>query len=119
VPSIIEMAKAAAFEDPRFPSVKAGEMQSITIEISVLSEMEIVHEANEVQIGRDGLFLDHPFGSGLLLPQVPVEWHWNLSTFLNQICYKAGLVAESWKDEKAKLYRFSAEIFSDDEENSD
>jgi uncharacterized protein len=119
VPSIIEMSKAAAFEDPRFPNVKIDELPSITIEISVLSEMELVNDTNEIMIGRDGLFLTHPFGSGLLLPQVPVEWHWDIPTFLDQICYKAGLVAGSWKDERAKLYRFSAEIFSDDGENSD
>jgi AmmeMemoRadiSam system protein A len=119
VPSIIEMAKSAAFNDPRFPTVKANEIPSLTIEISVLSEMEIVNDINDIVIGRDGLFLNHPFGNGLLLPQVPVEWNWDLPTFLDQICYKAGLTAGTWIDERAKLYRFTAEIFSDAKENSD
>jgi AmmeMemoRadiSam system protein A len=119
VPSIIEMAKAAAFDDSRFLSVKRDELPSITIEISVLSEMELVDDVNKIEIGRDGLFLNHPFGNGLLLPQVPVEWHWDLPTFLNQICHKAGLPIGSWKDENAKLYTFSAELFSEGEENSD
>jgi AmmeMemoRadiSam system protein A len=119
VPSIVEMSQSAAFQDPRFPHVKQEELAAITIEISVLSEMELVNEISDIVIGRDGLFLNHPYGSGLLLPQVPVEWNWDLATFLREICYKAGLVPDSWKDEKAKLYRFSAEIFSDDEQNSD
>jgi AmmeMemoRadiSam system protein A len=119
VPSIIEMAKAAAFYDSRFPSVKRNELPSITIEISVLSEMTLVQSTEEIVIGRDGLYLNHRYGSGLLLPQVPVEWHWDLPTYLNQICYKAGLPIGSWKDDTAKLYRFSAEIFNDGGENSD
>ena len=119
VPSIVEMARAAAFQDPRFPQVKENELKDISIEISVLSPMQLILDTNEIEIGRDGLLLNHPYGSGLLLPQVPVEWNWDLPTFLNQICYKAGLSAGSWKDDKAQLYRFSAEIFSESEQNSD
>jgi AmmeMemoRadiSam system protein A len=119
VPSILEMSKAAAFDDPRFPSVKADEMKDIMIEISVLSEMTLVQSTEEIVIGRDGFYLNHRYGNGLLLPQVPVEWHWDLPTYLNQICYKAGLPIGSWKDENAKLYTFSAELFSEGEENSD
>jgi len=119
VPSIVEMARAAAFQDPRFPTVKQEELKDIAIEISILSKMLLVMDTDEIEIGRDGLLLNHPYGSGLLLPQVPVEWNWDLPTFLNQICYKAGLPAGSWKDDKAQLYRFSAEIFSEDKQNSD
>lgn len=115
VPSIVEMARAAAFQDPRFPKVKQNELKDIKIEISVLSKLLLVLDVNEIEIGRDGLLLNHPHGSGLLLPQVPVEWNWDLATFLNQICYKAGLPPGSWKDDKAQLYRFSAEIFSEDD----
>lgn len=119
VPSIVEMARAAAFQDPRFPKVREDELKELRIEISVLSKLLLVLDTSEIEIGRDGLLLNHPYGSGLLLPQVPVEWNWDLSTFLNQICYKAGLPAGSWKDDKAQLYRFSAEIFSESEQNSD
>ncbi len=115
VQSITEMAQAAAFKDPRFPTVKQNEMSEIEIEISVLSELTIVEDISEIQIGRDGLMLNHPFGSGLLLPQVPVEWNWDLKTYLEQICYKAGLKAGTWKDEQARLYRFTAEIFHEGE----
>lgn len=119
VPSIIEMSRSAAFHDPRFASVQADEMNDIEIEISVLSEMTLIKDTDEIIIGRDGLMLNHPYGSGLLLPQVPVEWHWDLATFLNQICYKSGLPSGSWKDDKAQLYRFTAEIFSENEQNYD
>jgi uncharacterized protein len=119
VPSIIEMAQSAAFKDPRFPAVKETELKDLLIEISVLSRLTLVSDIQEIKIGQDGLLLNHPYGSGLLLPQVPVEWNWDLPTFLKQICNKAGLPANSWKDAKAELYRFSAEVFSECQENTD
>jgi AmmeMemoRadiSam system protein A len=115
VPSIAEMAQSAAFHDPRFSPVKESELPQLRIEISVLSELEPVKDINEIVIGRDGLMLEHPYGSGLLLPQVAVEWNWDLKTFLEHICHKAGVRPGSWKDEQARLYRFSAEIFQEPE----
>jgi len=119
ISSIIEMAQSAAFQDNRFSPVKQNELAEIDIEISILSEMILVQDVQEIEIGRDGLFINHPYGSGLLLPQVPVEWNWDVPAFLKQICYKAGLTPGSWADDKAKLYRFTAEIFSESQENSD
>ncbi len=119
VPSIIDLARSAAFQDPRFSPVRHTELPELNIEISIMSDLYPVNDVKDVLIGRDGLFLEHPMGSGLLLPQVPVEWHWDLTTFLDQICRKAGLRAGSWEDDKAKLYRFTAEIFSESEINSD
>ncbi|MDZ4181687.1 MAG: AmmeMemoRadiSam system protein A, partial [Candidatus Cloacimonadaceae bacterium] len=76
--SVVEMARSAAFQDPRFPPLTRSEFKDVLIEISILSEMIPIDEAEEVEIGRDGLYLVHPQGSGLLLPQVPVEWKWSL-----------------------------------------
>jgi len=119
VQSIYEMAQSAAFKDPRFSPIKDDELKEIEIEISVLSDMILVSNTQDILIGRDGLLLIHPYGSGLLLPQVPVEWNWDLPTFLVQLCHKALLPADSWMDDKAKLYRFSAEIFSESDQISD
>jgi len=52
------------------------------------------------------------FGSrrGLLLPQVPIEHHWDRLTFLAQTCIKAGLPPDAWQ-RGATLEAFTAEIF--------
>ncbi|MCD8480922.1 MAG: AmmeMemoRadiSam system protein A [Candidatus Cloacimonetes bacterium] len=112
--SIRELAMAAAFRDPRFPPLKASELPDITIEMSLLSPMEAVQDISEITIGRDGLYLEHPRSSGLLLPQVATEQRWDRDTFLRQVCRKAGLPDQAWQDEGAKLYRFTAEIFSEE-----
>ncbi len=111
--SVIEMARQAAFHDPRFRPLREQELPGLNIEISILSELLPVTDSSALRIGRDGLYIQHPHGSGLLLPQVPVEWHWDLPTFLKQLCRKAGLPDGAWKDEAAQLFRFEAEVFSE------
>lgn len=111
--TIQEMAIAAAFQDPRFSPVQEKELEDIEIEISVLTDMIPVTNVEEIEIGRDGLYIVHPRGSGLLLPQVATEWGWDKDSFLRQVCKKAGLASHAWKDSDASLYRFMAIIFSE------
>lgn len=111
--SVVEMAQAAAFRDNRFSPLAVDEMTGLEIEISLLGELIAVEDVNEIEIGRDGLYLEHPWGSGLLLPQVAVEWHWDRAAFLKHICRKAGLQPKAWEEEGARLYRFEACVFGD------
>lgn len=113
--SIHDMALAAAFEDPRFAPLGKHELDDISIEISILSPMKVLTDTDEIEIGRDGLYLQHPHGSGLLLPQVAPDWGWNKEEFLRQICHKASLPAGSYLDSTAKLFSFTAEIFSEED----
>ncbi len=112
--SIVEMAQAAAFRDPRFPALKADELEQIKLEISILGELIPIKGTTEIEIGRDGLFIDHPQGSGLFLPQVATEWQWTAPVFLEQVCRKAGLSRTAWMDDEARLYRFEAAVFSEE-----
>ncbi len=113
--TVKRMAVAAATEDPRFPTVGVGELNDVSIEISILSEMNAVTNENEIVIGRDGLFIVKDFYSGLLLPQVAIEHNFDVETLLRETCIKAGLPKYSWKENGTKIFRFSAEIFSERE----
>ena len=115
---VVEAAIAAATEDPRFPPLDMQELDNIIFEISVLTPPEqiTVSPANygkEIQIGRDGLILHWRFGSGLLLPQVPVELKWDVEEYLANICYKAGAPPDVWLDANSKLYKFQATVFKE------
>ncbi|MCB5278669.1 MAG: AmmeMemoRadiSam system protein A [Candidatus Cloacimonetes bacterium] len=112
VDSVREMALAAAFRDPRFRPLTLKEFGDIQIEISILTELEPITDVERIEIGADGLYLEHPDGSGLLLPQVAVEWNWDRLEFLTHLCRKAGLADGAYKDSQAQLYRFGAEIFA-------
>ncbi len=113
--TISDMAVAAAFKDPRFPALKQSELEEVDFEISILSELILIKKPEEIEIGRDGLFIENNHQQGLLLPQVAVEWKWDKLTFLQQTCQKAGLGINTWKDSATNLWRFEADIFSEKE----
>ncbi len=77
----------------------------------MLTTLERVHDFSEIKVGRDGLMIKLDMHSGLLLPQVATERNWSETHFLEQVCLKAGLPKNSYKDKHADIYRFSAEIF--------
>jgi AmmeMemoRadiSam system protein A len=107
------MAIQAAFGDPRFPPLSAGEYPRINIEISALSPMELCPDPRSVKVGVHGLYLIHRGRSGVLLPQVPVEQGWDLDEYLDYICVKAGLPPHSYEAPGAELYTFTAVVFGE------
>jgi AmmeMemoRadiSam system protein A len=109
--TVIDMAQAAAFQDPRFPPLSKNELNDLEIEISALTPFRTIQDIQEIQVGKHGLYIERGFHSGLLLPQVAVEYGWDTQTFLEQTCQKAGLPRDAWKDKKTKIQIFSAEIF--------
>ncbi|MBD3256926.1 AmmeMemoRadiSam system protein A, partial [candidate division GN15 bacterium] len=112
--AVATMARAAAFDDPRFPQLSPDEYERLEYEISVLSPLERVKDFDRIKIGRDGLMIKLDMHNGLLLPQVATEQGWDAITFLEQTCLKAGLPKESYKDRFAEVYKFSAVVFGED-----
>ena len=123
VKAAIDSAISAAVSDPRFPQVKPNELGSIVVEISVLTPPELIKAKAPddypklIRIGKDGLIVERGLSSGLLLPQVPVEWDWNEEEFLSHCCLKAGLPPDSWLVSGTKIYRFQAIIFEEESPN--
>lgn len=115
--AIRDLAVSAAFNDPRFPPLSSVEFDKIDLEISVLTPLAAVKDISEIEIGRDGLMIRQSPYSGLLLPQVAAEYGWDVQTFLQQTCHKAGLPAEAWQDERTVIQKFSAIIFNEKELN--
>ena len=111
--TVQEMAVAAAFHDPRFPSLQPDEIRDLTFEISVLSPLRHIKDINEIEVGKHGLYIVRGCNSGLLLPQVAVEYEWDRESFLKETCYKAGLPSQAWKDKETQIYIFSADYFGD------
>lgn len=109
--AVVETARAAASEDPRFYPVRLDEVPDLRISLSVLSQLQTI-SAEQVEIGRHGLVISHGGLRGLLLPQVPVEHGWDRTTFLEQTCLKAGLSPDAWRT-GALIEAFTAEAFGD------
>ncbi len=110
---IKENAINAAFRDPRFQPLKEEELDSIDIEVTILSPL-IRCNPEDIVVGRDGIFIKKGFYSGLLLPQVATEYNWDRETFLMHTCMKAGLTPDCYKDD-VEIYRFEGYIFSEED----
>jgi len=120
VRAVIDAALASAFEDPRFQSVDESELSKLIVVISIMKVPEKIKVKSpeeylkKIIIGRDGLIIKYEWQSGLLLPQVPVEWGWDEETYLRNLCFKAGLPGDAWQDPKIEVLSFQAQIFSEE-----
>ncbi len=118
-----DAAISAATEDPRFPPVKFEELDSITFEVTVLTpptKIEVSESQeylSKIKVGQDGLIVKHGYNSGLLLPQVPIEYGWNEREFLEHTCEKAGLPKDYWKEVKIEIQKFEGLVFREKEPN--
>ena len=118
--AVFEAARAAAFEDPRFPELKEDELEDVKIEVSVLTVPEELKSSPDeypkhISIGKDGLIIRGPFGSGLLLPQVFTEYNCTPERALEMTCQKAGIQADAWRDARNRVFRFQAQIFKEED----
>jgi uncharacterized protein (TIGR00296 family) len=119
IDALIEAAICAASEDPRFEPIQEGELNKIIVEVSVLTPLKLI-EVNspleypkKIKIGEDGLVLELEGRTGLLLPQVPVEYGWTPEEYLEYLCMKAGVTPDSWLRKDAKIYKFQSLIWEE------
>ena len=107
---VADMARAAAFEDPRFMPVTRDELKDLDIEISVLTPMRRIQSLDEFELHRHGIYIKKGYRSGTFLPQVADEVNWTKEEFVGHCSRdKAGLGWDGWRD--AELYVYEAIVF--------
>lgn len=111
--TVIEMTEAAASRDYRMLPICAGELPEIHIDISVLSPLWLVDDPLALEVGKRGLHLTRGEKCGVLLPQVAVQYGWDMTTFLEQACIKAGLPKAAWRWPETRISTFSALIIEE------
>ena len=114
---IVRKMAGQALRDPRFTQdpVTLDEIGEIDIEISVLSPLEKMKDPlAEIELGRHGIIIESPWGSGCFLPQVATETGWSKEEFLSRCASgKAHLPPDAWKSDDTTVYRFEAEVFGE------
>lgn len=119
--NLVEMAGAAT-RDPRFidqPITKA-EVDSLRVEVSILTPLEPMDDPLDLQIGVDGIYIidESAIGrrSGCFLPQVATDQGWNAEQMVTYCCWhKMGLGPDAWHPPTSlKFFRFQAEIISEE-----
>ncbi len=107
-----ELAISAAFEDSRFTEIELEELDDLKIEISVLTPMRKIHDIEDIELGKHGVYITKEGRKGTFLPQVALKTGWTLEEFLGHLSRdKAHIGWDGWRD--ADIYVFEAIIFSD------
>jgi len=104
------MALQAAFNDRRFRPLEPEELEQIEIEISLLTPLTRVSGPDSIVVGRDGVLLRKQGHGAIFLPQVAPDQGWTRDQMLEQLCRKAGLPPDCWR-EGAELHTYQAEVF--------
>ena len=111
-----QMAVSAAMHDSRFPAVTSNELNSIIIEISVLTPMQKISDVKKIRLGIDGIYIKKENRSGTFLPQVATDTGWSLEEFLGHCARdKAGIGWDGWKDKNAEIFVYQAFVFGEKE----
>jgi AmmeMemoRadiSam system protein A len=118
ISGVEENAVNAAFRDPRFSPLRAKELSSIDIEVSVLTVPErLKFEDGEdlksqLKPGVHGVILSKGWQRATFLPQV-----WDQlpekEIFLKHLCQKAGMGSRCWEDPEIVVEVYEAEYFSE------
>ncbi len=111
--TIIRCSASAALQDPRFPPLVASDLDHLQIEISLLSLLTPIRP-EEIKIGLHGLTVSSGSRRGLLLPQVAVKHALDREQFLREICRKAELPPEAWRDSQTELRAFTCQVIADE-----
>ena len=114
IKAVAVTAISSALEDARFPSLTIDELPNLLIGINVLSSLE-PSKPEDVKIGKHGLVIKKGNKGALFLPEVAFSNGWDLHTFLDELCLKAGLPEGSWSDSEAELNVFKSEAWSEHE----
>jgi len=103
---IVENAESAALRDPRFPPVRADELDGLEITVDVMGTPEPIESQAFLDSDRYGVIVRKGFRSGLLLPHL--EGVDTVSEQVSIALRKAGISP----DEDYKLERFEARRFT-------
>jgi len=109
--SVVEAANWAAVGDPRFPSIRAGELARLHLEVSVLGPLVRQADPTRWRLGVDGIVVERWGRRGLLLPEVGPMLGNDRKAMLETACRKAGLPPAAWRDRGTTLYAFRTERF--------
>lgn len=115
---VAENARAAALDDSRFSPVVAREVDSIRIEVSVLSGMQRLWFSSpedllqKLQPGVDGVFLQMGDRGATYLPQVWEQLP-DKAAFLDSLARKAGCDPSQWRKPGTAVFVYEVESFKE------
>jgi AmmeMemoRadiSam system protein A len=109
--SVVEAARWAARDDPRFGRLDARELSATDIEISILGPLLRLDDPLAFRLGTDGIVVMRNGRRGLLLPEVATMHGMDRIAMLDTCCRKAGLPPRAWRDPGSEVWAFRTSRF--------
>ncbi len=109
--AVVEAATWAALDDPRFPSIRPGELAGLHLEVSVLGPMVALEDPLAFRVGVDGILVERAGHRGILLPEVAAALDDDPVAMLDTACRKAGLDAGAWRRHGTRVFAFRTARF--------
>ncbi len=115
--AVIQNAISAAYSDPRFPPLTKQEANKLTIEISVLTVPVKLNYTDTADLLKKlnhelGLIIKKGYSTATFLPQVWEQLP-DKEQFLANLCMKANLNPEAWKDKDMEIQTYKVEKFTE------
>lgn len=97
--------------DRRFDNMNADQLNDMSLEISILSPLKRIYSADEIELGRHGIYMKSGYNNGTFLPQVADKTGWDVNEFLGRCSRdKAHIGWDGWKT--AELYTYEVAIIT-------
>ncbi len=112
-------ARSAAFHDTRFSPLTTEEFEDIEIDISVLSQAQVLEYSDgsdllsKLRPGIDGVILKLGAAGATFLPQVWEQLP-DAEQFLGRLCRKAGLAETAWQNSHPQIEVYQVQCFEEE-----
>lgn len=105
--TVADVTIDTALKDTRFSPVTKEEVPSLKLKLSILDQPKKVKGYKNIIIGKHGIILKSNGKSAVFLPEVPIDFKWNLQQTLTRLTKKAQLPADIWKTDDAQFEVFT------------
>ena len=96
-----------ALRDPRYEPVKPEEAEKTLIELTIFGDWEDMSDPHDYLPGYHNLWLINGVDNTILQASLVPERNYSKEDFLENICIKAGLDGNAWKENKNLMWRRS------------
>ncbi len=119
--ALVQSAIAASEGRGKFIPMAHGELQDVTVEVSIIRNLEKIRRKtplgrkNAIRVGKDGIFVEYGFNSAAVMPTAALKSDADVGSLLSGLCEQVGLHASAWERPDISLYKFTAQVFKETE----
>lgn len=112
-------ARCACLNAPNFSPLTEREQEEFVVELVVLTKPQLIRVSSpeeylkSIKIGEDGVMISAGVYKGIMLPRIASYYDWDVERYLRQLCIKAGLAMDAWRNLNHQIFKFRVQIFKE------